>query len=227
MDTLIVGFGFKARHGKDTVAKMVEELLPAGTCRVMPFAYHLKAYARVLGMKGKDGTLLQALGTEVFRRLDPETWIRCHAEWVADEKPRVALVPDVRFKNECRYIARAGGLLYRVDRLNEDGSPYVAGDRDTRHQSETELEGEALFDQYFQARSGDMAELRRAAVTVAYGIRNRLEGRTPTVDVGNGPRDALRDVFVGSRTGGAETTFKFARVGSDGHQYIDKPGIGR
>jgi hypothetical protein len=173
--TLLVGFGFKARHGKDTVAGMVAELLPQA--RVMPFAFHLKALARCLGMKRKNGLVLQALGTEVMRALNPNVWIELHESWVEDEQPAVALIPDVRFENEVRYIARHGGLLYRIDRLNEDGSPYLAGDRDPNHASETELGGKALFDRYYTVKSGDFEGLRRAAIQVSYDIRDRLNRR--------------------------------------------------
>lgn len=172
MDTIVVGFGFKARHGKDTVAKYVAEMIPGA--RIMPLALHLKAFARVIGMREKDGKLLQALGTEVFRRIDPHVWIDCLNAWIDEEQPRVALVPDVRFENEARWVASRCGLLVRVDRQNEDGTPYVSGDRDPNHQSERELEGRALFDLYFTVKSGDLDGLRQAAAEVAACILKRL-----------------------------------------------------
>lgn len=170
MQTLIVGFGNKARHGKDTVAGYVHQAFAADS-RFYSFARPLKAVARVLGMKGKDGHLLQALGTDVLRRIDPDIWVRVMAEEIAEEAPRIALIPDVRFPNEADFIRRSGGILVRVVRLNADYTPWIAKDRDPQHASEIALDG-YRFDLEFPVISGDFAGLRKAAAIVTARIHD-------------------------------------------------------
>jgi hypothetical protein len=173
-EKLIVGFGFRARNGKDTLAAKVADELRSEGLKVAPMALadDLKAFARVLGMKEKNGPLLQALGTDVFRALDEDIWVKCLEARVQESDADVILVTDVRFKNEARWITSQGGVLVRVDRIMEDGSTYVAPDRDPNHRSETELKG-AHFDLYFQVPNGDMDAMDRAAHTVCCRVRTR------------------------------------------------------
>jgi hypothetical protein len=175
VSTLIVGFGNKARHGKDTVASYVHQALPADS-RLYAFGRALKGFARVLGMKGKDGPLLQALGTDVLRRIDPDIWVRVLAEEIEEDQPRIALIPDVRFVNEADFIRRSGGLLVRVVRLNEDRSPWIAKDRDSTHVSEIALD-HYRFDVEFPVVSGDFEGLRKAAHLVTEMIQQRNHER--------------------------------------------------
>lgn len=173
MSTLIVGFGNKARHGKDTVAGLVHCALPAET-KVYSFGAALKAVARVFGMKGKDGTVLQALGTEVFRRINPNVWVDVLNEQIDEEKPRVALIPDVRFPNEADFVRRSGGILIRVRRLNDSGTLWVARDRDPQHSSEIALD-DYPFDLDFSITSGDWDGLRSSARIVTERIKQLIE----------------------------------------------------
>ncbi|MEV1109972.1 hypothetical protein AB0I95_15155 [Micromonospora sp. NPDC049751] len=74
--------------------------------------------------------VLQRIGTEAIREIDPYFWIRAVMDVVeADVRPVV--ITDVRFHNEAEAIRRAGGLLVRVIR--------PGGDTTDPHISETEL----------------------------------------------------------------------------------------
>lgn len=163
--TTVIGIGNKARHGKDRLASLIIDMVEGA--RRYSFADDLKAYARVLGMKGKDGPLLQALGTDVFRRLDPDVWVRCLYWKIAEDRPRVAVLPDMRFPNEMQMVKDLGGTTVRVVRLNEDMSVYQAPDRDPNHASETALD-DAPFDWCIMAKTG---ELR----TLQYGAKDIVE----------------------------------------------------
>ena len=171
MKPLIVGFGNKARHGKDTVAGMVHCAMPAET-RIYSFANALKGFARVLGMRSKDGTLLQALGTDVFRRLNPDMWVDVLAAQIDEEQPRIALITDMRFVNEAAYVRRMGGLTIRVSRTEIDGRPWVSQDRDPNHPSETALDCYP-FDFDFECVSGDTNGLRTIAAVAERKIRDK------------------------------------------------------
>lgn len=66
-EPILIGFGHKARHGKDSAARFIHQEYPAFT-KVYSFAAALRAVCRaVLGMREKHGPLLQIVGTEVFR----------------------------------------------------------------------------------------------------------------------------------------------------------------
>lgn len=175
MKTLLIGFGYRARAGKDTIAMQVHRMMPAETV-IYRFSGDLKAFARVLGMRGKDSPLLQALGTDVIRRVDPSRWVRCLDAQIQEDQPVVALVPDVRFKNELDYIHDNGGVSFCVRRFSMEGEEYVSDDRDPNHPSEIELSpGDFTYE--LQAVSGDTKALRANAQLVAYRIADELNRR--------------------------------------------------
>jgi len=173
---LIIGFGHKARHGKDTVCQYVHAALPNDT-KIMGFSDDLKAFARVLGMRQKDARLLQALGTDVFRRLNIDFWLRCMGDRVAGMDAPCILIPDVRFANEARWIYEQDGLLVRVSRTDpKTGLQYVASDRDPTHHSEIELDHYDKWGWYISKDSGDLEGLKAEAAYLARAITTRLGG---------------------------------------------------
>lgn len=141
--TTIIGFGHKARQGKDEAARLLE-VYGAGKVRRFSFADALYAICRVHhGMRGKDPMLLQDIGF-AYRMRDPGVWVRACVDaieaWDAEATgPQVAVITDVRFKNEAGEILARGGHLVRVRRwLN--GNVYVSPDRPANHPSEIDLE---------------------------------------------------------------------------------------
>lgn len=167
--TLVIGFGHKARHGKDSAAAAVHEAYPKDT-KVYSFASALKAYCRVEhGMTVKDAPLLQRVGLEK-RAGNPDFWVELLAWQIRDEAPQVALIPDVRFENEARFcdaaikvtrlVPTAGGLV-----------PYVATDRPADHPSETALDTYTGWWTEIAAREGDLVKLRQDALAAYIDIR--------------------------------------------------------
>jgi hypothetical protein len=119
----------------------------------MAFADPLRALARVLGMKKKDPYVLQALGTDVCRRIDRDYWVKILINNVIDQYTSCDLivVTDVRFENEAVALKDAfDALIVKLERLNMDGSVYVAKDRDPNHPSENDLNG-YKFDKLYVA----------------------------------------------------------------------------
>jgi hypothetical protein len=161
MSTLLIGLGYKARHGKDTVAQEIINCAPS-LARRYSFAAPLKAFARVLGMKEKDGKVLQALGTDVMRVLRPNVWVDLLHYQIEEEQPAVAVITDMRFPNEFDYVKGQGGITVCVQRTHADGTPYVDPFRPADHPSETAL-AHATFDVTFRASSGSIETLRRMA----------------------------------------------------------------
>ena len=158
----IIGIGHKARHGKDVTANAILEKLER-SAKKYSFADDLKAFARVLGMRSKDGPLLQALGTNVLRRLNSDIWIECLYTRLQEEQPTTAIISDVRFPNEAQFIKDLGGIMIRVDRYNPDDTLFISPDRPADHPSETALDGYKDWDFILTAKDGRVDLLTAAA----------------------------------------------------------------
>lgn len=164
----VVGLGHKARHGKDYLAKMLVMHCNARGIAAKQFAFAdaLRAYCRVaFGMREKDAPLLQVVGTDIFRKRNPDIWVRVLEDTLQEQQPEVAIITDMRFPNEAEMIKRLGGVTIDVQRIDVSGAPYVAPDRDPLHASETALDG-YLFDAYVSAWSGDTIGLTREGIQV-------------------------------------------------------------
>src|SRR5262245_37387151 len=110
---LVFGLGHKARHGKDFAGRaMATYAASIGlNARVYGFADALKAYCRVaFGMKKKDPRLLQLVGTELFRGLNPNTWVDVLQHTIEEQNPDVAIITDMRFPNELDMVRGMGGF---------------------------------------------------------------------------------------------------------------------
>lgn len=181
--TLIIGFGNKARHGKDTAAEAIVEfyadqrrlamthglLSKAPVVRQFGFAEALYQECRALhGMKDKDAPLLQKVGAQ-RRAEDPNYWVKQVFNKITPAID-IAIISDVRYQNEADAIKQAGGSLVNVTRLYSSGRPFVADDRPANHPSETELDG-YNWDYFIKAKSGDAALVGEQAITIAEFIR--------------------------------------------------------
>lgn len=169
----VLGLGHKARHGKNWAAKaIIQHCAKQGLyAREFGFADALRAYCRVLGMREKDPLLLQVVGTNVFRRLDPDIWVRIGLDTVKEANPDVAVFTDCRFLNEVEGIRSLGGVMVKVSRLNADGTPWVASDRPADHPSEIALDTYDGWDAVIAVESGKTEELSAKAIDVFEGLR--------------------------------------------------------
>lgn len=102
----------------------------------LPQFIRLSAVVDALGWeRAKDEvqevrTVLQRLGTDAIRALDPDFWVRTAVDKLDPEVPTV--FTDVRFPNEADAIRARGGIIVRIERdLPDDGD---------RHPSETALD---------------------------------------------------------------------------------------
>ncbi len=150
----IIGVSGKARHGKDTVARLIaEELNGLQQVVRLGFADSLKEECRDrFGWNGEKDVagraLLQRIGVE-RRSEDPLYWVRRAFSRMIDPDT-LYVVSDVRFVNEADAIRTEGGRLWRVDRVDPGTGEWFdnglsAGLR--THASETDLDGYS-FDEY-------------------------------------------------------------------------------
>lgn len=124
MDTTIIFIQGKAQHGKDTSANAMTGWCNAHGKRSLTAHYgdYVKYIAgRYCGwnyVKDEAGrTLLQKLGTDIFRKTDPDFWVNAVANPLITLNEVNALpydyifIPDVRFPNETARHWRKMGLL--------------------------------------------------------------------------------------------------------------------
>ena len=163
---LIIGFGYKARRGKDTACNAIIEALGAKVdvrkyafadalreeiekeiyyiteihgdtpaqaiqylCSWAGVPYDHYAVADAVYPHGKQRALTQWWGTEYRRAQDPDYWVKQLAAKIAADAPAVAVISDVRFLNEFRFIAANGGYNVRVDRPGfeiADGQHHIS-----------------------------------------------------------------------------------------------------
>lgn len=170
---LIVGYGYKARQGKNTAALAALESCPLETqVRMYAFGDALKMEVRKACLQfggqheliaawktagvmpewvqpedPKPRSLLQWWGTDYRRAKDPAYWIKRLKHELDAQIPEIALITDVRFPNECAAIKAWGGYVVHCVRL---GEPDV---QVHEHASECALDGYKHWDHTLYADS--------------------------------------------------------------------------
>lgn len=179
---LLIGFGNRARQGKDTAAQAIVDyyenkrqqfskhgLKPVVKVQRIGFADALYEVCRTeYDMKEKDAPLLQRIGAE-RRQLDLDYWIK-KAFASIQPSTNLVVISDVRYQNEAAYIKAKGGYTVNVGRLNKDGSKFIAQDRPENHPSEIELDN-YNWDFRLINSDGHQALLSEQAVTLAEYLR--------------------------------------------------------
>jgi len=139
----LLGIAGKKRSGKDTVCKLIQELIPHRRIEKLAFADALKkeladATGQTVEFINNNKEIfragLQWWGTEFRRGLfGDKYWIQKWLDGVVkmDGNVWMVIVPDVRFYNEAKTIVDAGGWMLHVKRTS-----LVSSDT---HQSETEM----------------------------------------------------------------------------------------
>lgn len=143
---ILIGFGSKARQGKNTAAQVIVDHLDLSGIPVATFSFAEALYdecRRFHGMTTKDAPLLQKVGMD-RRQQNANYWVNKVLDGLDTYFDKyddgVALITDVRFPNEAEEIKKYGGYLVNVARLNDDGTPFIAPDRPADHPSEISLD---------------------------------------------------------------------------------------
>lgn len=127
------------------------------------------------GMDEKDPEMLQWWGTGYKRRYNKNYWTDRVADKIAKleatNKDAIVLIPDTRFKNEYDYLVQNNHTYIRVIRNNEDGTRYIAKDRDPNHPSEIDIDD---VDAHYEliAKSGEMDKIEEFADFIIQQIKD-------------------------------------------------------
>jgi energy-coupling factor transporter ATP-binding protein EcfA2 len=170
----LIGLSGRRGSGKDTVARILQELQPERTWQIRSFGDSIKAVCAALTgeavapyytQQGKAetvptfrrtrGEMLQQVG-QALREWEPLVWV--DAFFAALPPQAFVLVPDVRFANEADPIRARGGLMLRVE-----GDPLMQrgdGTRDDNHPSETAMDDYPHFD-FMLHNTGSLEDLTR------------------------------------------------------------------
>ena len=109
---------------------------------------------------GKQRSFLQWYGSEFRRACNPDYWVNKVAKRIAEEKPEIAILTDMRFPNEMAFVQKYGEAI-RVDRTNLPALQGVSG----THISELALA--TVPDENWDAiikNNGTLEELRENAL---------------------------------------------------------------
>lgn len=171
--TLVIGLGYKARHGKDQAARFIQQTYTRLDIERFAHGDAIKALCRTQwGMTTKDGPLLQRVGS-AMRDIDPEIWLRTLYWTIAERRPTVALITDVRFPNETALVKAMGGFVVKVERRLADGSLYRVADRDPDHVTETGLDGYTDWDAVVPNPEGQLDVFRDHVLCVFHALSAR------------------------------------------------------
>lgn len=170
----LIGFSGRRGSGKDTVARLMQQLQPERKWHIRSVGEPIKAVCAALAGEGTApyfsqpgkaemlpafgrtrGEMLQQVGL-ALRLWEPAIWVQAFFSQLPTDQH--TLIPDVRFPNEADLIRSRGGLMLRVegDPLHQRGD----GTRDDDHPSETALDDYPHFDAVLH-NTGSLPDLER------------------------------------------------------------------
>jgi hypothetical protein len=117
-------------------------------------------------------TLLRLEGSThlSYRRGNPNVWINVVAQQIAEEKPAIAILSDVRYQNEADWGKDHNGLVFDIQRIRPDGSLFVDPTRPADHSSEVDLDTYA-FDEVFRIQEGDLNRFAEVAKRILANVQ--------------------------------------------------------
>jgi hypothetical protein len=129
----------------------------------IPYPIHFPEWVK--DEDGKPRTLLQWWGTDYRRAQDPNYWVKRLQETLDRDNPEIALITDVRFRNEADTIHKMGGFLVKVTRTTKPDVKVPA------HPSEQDLDGYKGWD--FTIKAATIRECHEQAAAIYHKIAGK------------------------------------------------------
>lgn len=171
MPMKVIAVSGRARHGKDTVANILQKQLEEDGHRVLitHYADLLKYICTTFfnwnGEKDEAGrTLLQYVGTDVVRKNNPDYWV----DFVADilnyfeDQWDYVVIPDTRFPNEFNRLKERGLDAVHLRVVRPDFISPLTKEQQA-HPSETALDD--VKPDFYIVNDSDLKTLKRKTIT--------------------------------------------------------------
>lgn len=161
----VIAISGHARHGKDTVAQMLQKQLQKDgyTVLMTHYADLLKYICKTFfgwdGRKDEKGrSLLQYVGTDVVRAKNPDYWVDFVSDILNlfDGRWDYVIIPDTRFPNEFNRLKERGFNAVHLRVVRPDFASQLTEEQQT-HLSETALND--IAPDYCIYNTGDLKEL--------------------------------------------------------------------
>ncbi len=151
------------------VQMVVLDRVPHAECKLCGSIGDKKVFAS----KWTPRSILQYLGTEGFRRIDPSVWVRYalnRAEAIlSDDEVPFVVITDCRFRSEAQAVLAAGGEVWRIRRPAIDApATGIQG-----HQSEAEQDSIKDSECTRVLENDSSLDVLRAQVSAAYAQFSR------------------------------------------------------
>ena len=160
----------KAQNGKDTSAEIFKNELVIRGHSVLVIhqadllKYICKAFFNWNGEKDEAGrTLLQQVGTNVIRKVEPDFWVDFIAKVTGFFKDTwdYIIIPDTRFPNELEKLKADDANVFHVRVIRKDfKSPLT--EEQQRHPSETALDNTPA--DYYIKNNGAVSDMGKAVI---------------------------------------------------------------
>ena len=179
---ILLGLTGRARSGKGVVARAIQDDCKGRLdCKIYEISDYVLADMNRLGkLPGKTRSMLDKEDLSLLvqhghwmRSRDEFYWLDYVTEDIDKDKPDVAILPNIRFRNEAEFIWSSyqsiprweSGKIIRVRSLLRDGLDYISPDRDPNDSMEYEnLSIDA--DYFLSVKRGQTTLLKKQAVTL-------------------------------------------------------------
>lgn len=171
----------KAQNGKDTSAEIFKnELIIRGHSVLVIhqadlLKYICKAFFNWNGEKDEAGrTLLQQVGTNVIRKVEPDFWVDFIAKVTGFFKDTwdYIIVPDTRFPNELEKLKANDANIFHV-RVIREGFKSPLTEEQQQHPSETALDG--IESDFTLINDKSIDDLYGGVVSILDAIEERIK----------------------------------------------------
>ena len=172
---ILIGVGHRAQQGKSEFCDTIIEHCGRTGLRYCEYSIsdlilrycidnNLLPEMRREDCSSEQIQLLVKIGNE--KRAENEFfWLDQIRAAIVRDKPKVALIPNVRFPNEAEFVKSLNGVNVRVKRYNANGTDFISSCRDPNDQTECSLDF-WRWDFEIRNMAGKQHWLRRQAIAL-------------------------------------------------------------